>query len=58
VSHTIFNLPSILWHNRQTIASLVLKPKPRNRRDDFVQQITKPQLPILRSTLGNSSEWF
>jgi hypothetical protein len=46
-------LPSVWWHNRQTIASLVLRPKPRNCRDDFKVQITKPQLPILRSKPRN-----
>jgi hypothetical protein len=29
VSHTIA-LPSVLWHNRQTVAYLVLRHKPRN----------------------------
>jgi hypothetical protein len=28
VSHTVFILPSILWHTRQTIARLVLRHKP------------------------------
>jgi hypothetical protein len=37
---------------------MVLRPKPRNYRGDFVGQITKPQLPILRPKLGNPSEWF
>jgi hypothetical protein len=37
---------------------LVLRPKPRNRHDDFVGQITKMQLPVLRPKPGNSSEWF
>jgi hypothetical protein len=40
--------PSILWHNRQTEAHLVLRHKPRNRRGDFEAQITKPGLPVLR----------
>jgi hypothetical protein len=40
--------PSILWHNRQTEAHLILKSKPRNCRDDFEAQITKPKLSILR----------
>jgi hypothetical protein len=44
--------------NRQTSSHLVLKPKPWNRHDDFVGQITKLQLPILWHNLGNSSEWF
>jgi hypothetical protein len=47
--------PSILWRNRQTITHLVLKPKPRNRHDNFVGQITKLQLPVLRTKLGNTS---
>jgi hypothetical protein len=34
--------PSVLWHNRQTEACLVLRPKPRNRCGDFEAQITKP----------------
>jgi hypothetical protein len=38
---------------------LVLKPKPRNCRDDFEAQITKPELPILRPKSGNPpSPWF
>jgi hypothetical protein len=56
--HAVFFLPSVLWHSRQTIAHLVLRPKPRNRRDDFVGQINKPQLPVLRPKTGNPSEWF
>jgi hypothetical protein len=40
--------PSILWCNRQTEASLVWRPKPRNRHGDFEAQITKPVLPVLR----------
>jgi hypothetical protein len=34
VSHAIV-LPSILWRNRQTVACLVLRTKPRNRRSNF-----------------------
>jgi hypothetical protein len=50
---------SVLWRNRQTEACLVLRPKPRNRRDDFEDQITKTELPILRPKLGNPSPpWF
>jgi hypothetical protein len=37
---------------------LVLWHKPRNRRGDFESQITKPQLPVLRPTLGNLSHQF
>jgi hypothetical protein len=48
VSHADL-LPMILWRNRQTEAHLVLRLKPRNRRDDFESQITKPELPVLRS---------
>jgi hypothetical protein len=55
MSHAIFIFPSILWLNRQTIAHLVLRPKPRNRRGDFMGQITKLQLPILRTKPGNMS---
>jgi hypothetical protein len=58
MSHVVFILPSVLWHNQQTIAHLVLRPKPRNRRGDFVGQITKPQLPVLKPNPGNPSEWF
>jgi hypothetical protein len=48
-----------LWHNRQIEAHLVLRPKPRNRPDDFDAQITKPKLPVLRPKLGNPSPpWF
>jgi hypothetical protein len=32
---------------------LVLRPKPRNHRGDFETQITKPELPVLRSKPGN-----
>jgi hypothetical protein len=35
-----------------------LRPKPRNHHDDFVGQITKPQLSVLRPKPGNPSEWF
>jgi hypothetical protein len=51
--------PSVLWHNRQTEACLVLGPKPRNRRDDFEAQITKLELPVLRPKPGNPAPpWF
>jgi hypothetical protein len=30
-----------LWHNRQIVARLVLRPKPRNHHRDFQSQITK-----------------
>jgi hypothetical protein len=42
-----------LWHNRQTEARLVLRPKLRNHHGDFVAQITKPELPVLMPKLGN-----
>jgi hypothetical protein len=58
VSRAVFILPSVLWCKRQTIAHLILRPKTRNRRGDFVGQITKPQLSVLRPKPGNSSEWF
>jgi hypothetical protein len=32
---------------------LVLRSKPRNRHDNFEAQITKPELPVLRSKLKN-----
>jgi hypothetical protein len=44
--------------NRQTSSHLVLRPKPKNRPGDFVGQITKPQLSVLRPKLGNPCEWF
>jgi hypothetical protein len=51
--------PSVLWRNRQTEVCLVLRVKPRNRRDDFESQTTKPELPILRPKLGNPPpSWF
>jgi hypothetical protein len=51
--------PLVLWRNRQTEVCLVLRSKPRNRRDDFEAQITKPELPVLRSKLGNPPPpWF
>jgi hypothetical protein len=37
---------------------MVLRPKPRNCRDNFVGQITKPQLPVLQPKPENQSEWF
>jgi hypothetical protein len=55
VSNTIFILPSVLWHNREIIARLLLRPKPRNHHGDFMSQIIKPQLPILRSKPENPS---
>jgi hypothetical protein len=48
----------VLWCNRQTIAHLVLKHKPRNCCGDFVGQITKPQLQILRPKPENPSQKF
>jgi hypothetical protein len=46
-------IPLILWHNRQTITHLVLRPKLRNRHGDFEAQIMKPELSDLRPKLGN-----
>jgi hypothetical protein len=43
-----------LWHNQQTKAHLVLRPKPRNHRGDFDAQITKPKLPVLMPKPENS----
>jgi hypothetical protein len=37
---------------------LVLRLKLKNRRGDFVDQITKPQLPALRPKPGSPSQWF
>jgi hypothetical protein len=45
----------VLWGNWQTVACLVLRPKPRNRRGDFKAQITKLELPILRPKPENST---
>jgi hypothetical protein len=53
-SHADLSL-SVLWHNRQIEARLVLRLKPRNRRGDFEAQITKPELSVLRPKLGNTS---
>jgi hypothetical protein len=48
-----------LWRNRQTEAHLILMHKPRNRRSDFEAQITKPELPVLRSKPENPPPpWF
>jgi hypothetical protein len=58
MSRAVFILPLVLWRNQQTIAHLVLRPKPKNYRGDFAGQITKPQLPVLRPKLGNPSGWF
>jgi hypothetical protein len=38
---------------------LILRPKSRNRRDDFEAQIIKPELPVLRPKPRNPpSSWF
>jgi hypothetical protein len=37
---------------------MILRPKPRNCHSDFVGQITKPQLLVLRPKSGSPSEWF
>jgi hypothetical protein len=58
VPYTIFILPLVLWWNRQTIAHLVLRPKPWNYRGEFAGQITNPQLSVLRPKSGNPGEWF
>jgi hypothetical protein len=58
VSHAVFILPSVLWCNQQTTTHLVLRPKPRNCCGDFVGQITKPQMPVLRPKAGNPSQLF
>jgi hypothetical protein len=48
-----------LWRNWQTEARLILRPKPRNHRDDFDAQINKPKLPVLWSKPENPSPpWF
>jgi hypothetical protein len=44
--------------NWRTSSQLVLTPKPRNHHGDFVDQITKPQLPVLWPKPGNPSKWF
>jgi hypothetical protein len=50
---------SVLWHNRQTEACLVLRLKPRNCHGDFDAQITKPELPVLKPKPGNPPPpWF
>jgi hypothetical protein len=50
---------SVLWRNRQTESCLVLRLKPRNRHDDFEDQITKPDMPVLRPKSGNPPPpWF
>jgi hypothetical protein len=49
----------VLWRNRQTEVHLVLRHKPRNHRGDFEAQITKPQIPVLRSKPENPPpHWF
>jgi hypothetical protein len=53
VFHAVFIIPSVFWHNRQIIAHLNLRSKPRNCRVDFESQITKSQLPILWPKSGN-----
>jgi hypothetical protein len=44
--------------NQETSSHMVLRPKLRNRHGDFVGQIIKPQLSVLRTKPGNSSKWF
>jgi hypothetical protein len=51
-------LVSVLWRNRQIIACLAFRPKPRNWCIDLEAQITKPQPPVLGPKSGNPSEWF
>jgi hypothetical protein len=51
-------LPSVLWCNRKTVARLVLRLKPMNRHGDFEDQITKPELPVLRHKPRNPSHRF
>jgi hypothetical protein len=58
VTRVVFIHPSILWHNRQTITHLVLRPKLRNHHGDFICQIIKPWYAILRPKLGNPNELF
>jgi hypothetical protein len=57
VSRTILP-PLVLWRNRQIKASMILRPKPRNRRGDFETQITKLELPVLRPKQWNLSHRF
>jgi hypothetical protein len=58
--HVLRQPPSIGFVVQSTIeAHLVLRPKPRNRRDDFEAQITKPELSVLRPKPGNPPPpWF
>jgi hypothetical protein len=58
VSRTVFILPLDLWRNQQTIAHLILIPKPKNHHGDFVGQFIKSQLPVFKPKPGNPSEWF
>jgi hypothetical protein len=58
VSRAIIILPSVLWHNRQTIAHMILRSKPRNCHGDFVCQITKPHLPVLKPKLETRVSGF
>jgi alkanesulfonate monooxygenase SsuD/methylene tetrahydromethanopterin reductase-like flavin-dependent oxidoreductase (luciferase family) len=54
------DLPSsVLWRNRQIEAHLILRPKTINHRGDFENQITKPELLVLRPKPGNPPPpWF
>jgi hypothetical protein len=56
--HTIFMLSSVLWCNRQTIAHLILRHKPKNRRGDFVGQTGKPERVVLRPNIRNVATGF
>jgi hypothetical protein len=48
-------LPSVLWRNRQTVAGLVLRYKPRNWHGDFETQTSAI---ILRTKSSNRSYQF
>jgi hypothetical protein len=48
----------ILWCNRQTVAYLILRTKPRNCHSDFEGQITKPPLSVLMPKPENLTNDF
>jgi hypothetical protein len=55
--HTIFIGTSVLRRKPTNLVPLGFENQ-RNHRGGFVSQITKPQLSVLRTKMGNPSEWF
>jgi hypothetical protein len=56
--HTVFIRLSVLRCKPANLLPLVLRPKPRNHRDDFESQITKPSTLVLRPKPRNHRNGF